>query len=264
MHKSIRRPHPETRERHTQGGQSFPATRTQHRLHPKIHIFFFLFPPRRARGNPCPHLFSSFRVPVRTRFVSSTFVGPVCDLHESMVYSEDVGTWVYIFSLPTQVVWDLNPPKPLIVSPAWLSTRVTLPVWALVRSIGNPGMSPGCSLTTTRLRTIEGKSPWLAEGDGVDAAVKELTKFMALRCFAFKNQSQTIRGYLSAIKYFHRMFGGWELPTSHCMVVAVGKGIDRAHGKSEIRRKVRKPLTWDLLTTGTESACELGTEGWVV
>ena len=118
--------------------------------------------------------------------------------------------------------------------------------------------------TWCRLRAIEGKSPRLAEGDGVDAAVKEMTKFMALRCFAFKNQSQTIRGYLSAMKYLHRMFGGWELATSHCMVVAVGKGIDRAHGKSEIRPKVSKPLTWDLLTTGMKSACEVGTEGWVV
>ena len=118
--------------------------------------------------------------------------------------------------------------------------------------------------TWCRLRAIEGKSPWLAEGDGVDAAMKELTKLMALRCFVFKKQSQTIRGDLSAIRYFHRMFGGWELPTSHCMVVAVGKGIDRAHGKSEIRPKVRKPLPWDLLTTGMKSACEVGTEGWVV
>lgn len=90
---------------------------------------------------------------------------------------------------------------------------------------------------------------------------KRLTKFMALRCFTFENQSQIIRGYLSAMKYFHRMLGGWELPTSHCMVAAVGKEIDRAHGKSEIHPKVRKPLTWDLLTTGIQSACELGTKG---
>ena len=41
-------------------------------------------------------------------------------------------------------------------------------------------------LTWYRLRAIEGKSPWLAEWDGVDAAVKELMKFMALRCFALK------------------------------------------------------------------------------
>ena len=48
------------------------------------------------------------------------------------------------------------------------------------------------------------------------------------------------------------------------MVVAVGKGVDRAHGKSEIRPKVRKPLTLDLLTAGMKSACELGTKGCVV
>ena len=60
------------------------------------------------------------------------------------------------------------------------------------------------------------------------------------------------------------MFQGWVLPSSHCMVVAVGKGIDRAHGKSEVRPKVRKPLTWDLLTKGMESLTDAGTEGWVV
>ena len=40
-----------------------------------------------------------------------------------------------------------------------------------------------------------------------------------------QNQSQTTRGYLATIKYFY-MLGGWELPTSHRMVPAVGKGID--------------------------------------
>ena len=64
--------------------------------------------------------------------------------------------------------------------------------------------------------------------------------------------------------FFHKMFQGWVLPSSHCMVVAVGKGIDRAHGKSEVRPKVRKPLTWDLLTKGMESVTDAGTEGWVV
>jgi len=80
---------------------------------------------------------------------------------------------------------------------------------------------------------------------------------MALRCFTFKNQSQTVRGYLAAIKCFRKMFGGWDLPTSHRMVTAVGKGIDRAHGKSEVRPKVRKPLSWDLLTKGRRSVVEV-------
>ena len=76
-------------------------------------------------------------------------------------------------------------------------------------------------------------------------------------------EPESDRGYLAAIKYFHKMFAGWELPTSHCMVVAVGKGIDRAHGKSEIKPRVRKPLSWDLLLKGKSVLQETG-EGGVV
>ena len=99
-------------------------------------------------------------------------------------------------------------------------------------------------------RAAQGKSPWLLKTDREEAAVVALTEFMALRCFTFKNQNTTIRGYLSAIKYYHKIFGGCELPTYHHMVVAVGRGIYRAHGRSDVRPKVRKPLTWDMLVQG--------------
>ena len=36
------------------------------------------------------------------------------------------------------------------------------------------------------------------------------------------------------------------------MVTAVGKGIDRAHGKMEVCPKVMKSFSWDLLTRGEE------------
>ena len=38
-------------------------------------------------------------------------------------------------------------------------------------------------------RAAQGKSLWLLEKDGMDAAVIALTELMALRCFTFKNQS---------------------------------------------------------------------------
>ena len=53
------------------------------------------------------------------------------------------------------------------------------------------------------------------------------------------------------------------MPTSHCMVTAVGKGIDRAHGKSDVRPEVRKPPLGDLLTKKRKSVAEVDTEGWV-
>ena len=69
--------------------------------------------------------------------------------------------------------------------------------------------------TFATFRAARGKGPWLLEKDGVEEAVRELTTFMSYRCFVLKNQSQTVRGYLSAIKFFHKMYAGWELPTTH-------------------------------------------------
>ena len=83
--------------------------------------------------------------------------------------------------------------------------------------------------TWTTERAKANLGPWLHEADGVDSAVRELTVFMPSRCMSYKNQSQTVKGYLAAIKYFHKLYAGWELPTSH---FRVGKGWRR-------RRKLR-------------------------
>ena len=104
--------------------------------------------------------------------------------------------------------------------------------------------------TFATFRAARGKGPLLLEKYGVEEAVRELTTFTSYRCFVFKNQSQTVRGYLSAIKFFHKMYAGWKLPTTHCMVLAVGKGIDRVQGKGDVKSRVRKPLSWDMLWDG--------------
>ena len=48
------------------------------------------------------------------------------------------------------------------------------------------------------------------------------------------------------------------------MVHAVGKGIDRAHGKYDVRPRVRMPLTWDMLTEGMDRVINVGLEGSVI
>ena len=45
--------------------------------------------------------------------------------------------------------------------------------------------------TWTRERALRGKGPWLSQREGDEPAVKELVEFMTLRCFVYKNQSQT-------------------------------------------------------------------------
>ena len=77
--------------------------------------------------------------------------------------------------------------------------------------------------TFATFRATRGRGPWLLDTHGVEEAVRELTTIMSYRCFVCKNQNQTVRGYLSVMKFFHKTYGGCELPTTHCMVVAAGK-----------------------------------------
>lgn len=104
-----------------------------------------------------------------------------------------------------------------------------------------------CWQAWKKARLESGKEPLLLGSKGAGDAVKALVEFMTMRCFVHRNQSQTVRGCMAAIKYFHNMYAEWDLPTTHFMVVAVGKGIDRAHAKSELKSMVRKPLSWKIM-----------------
>ena len=86
---------------------------------------------------------------------------------------------------------------------------------------------------------------------------------MVSRWFVHNNPQSTVRGYLAAINSFHRMLAGWELPTSHCMIVAVGRGIDRAHVTAK-KRQVRLPLTWSMLAQGRKVVASMADGGYVM
>ena len=60
---------------------------------------------------------------------------------------------------------------------------------------------------------------------------------MSYRCLVYtgKNQSQTVREYLWAITFFHKMHADWKLPTTHCTVLAVGKEFDRVEGNCDVK-----------------------------
>ena len=96
----------------------------------------------------------------------------------------------------------------------------------------------------------QGKGPWLHALDDPDAALNTLLEFMASHCFVHNNPQSTVRGYLAATIVFHKMLAGWQQPTSYCMILAVGRGIDQAHGMSNKKAQVRLPLTWAMLSQG--------------
>ena len=95
----------------------------------------------------------------------------------------------------------------------------------------------------------KGRGPWL-NLLGKSEGLTLLLEFMACRLFSFNNQQSTVRGYLAAIKFFHKLYLGWELTTSHCMTAAAGKGIGRFRGMSGKNAQVRLPLTWSILAHG--------------
>ena len=103
-----------------------------------------------------------------------------------------------------------------------------------LRSVGNSTQKNYISKWNTRVkeRKTRGDGPWLHTVDGVNEALTELLEFMTSRCFGRNNQQSIARGCLAAINFFHKMFTGWKLPLFHYIIVAVGKGIDLAHGMS--------------------------------
>ena len=77
-------------------------------------------------------------------------------------------------------------------------------------------------------RNAQGKGLWLHAID-LNGALNGLYEFMASRCSVHNNQQWTVTGYFGAI-ISHVTFAGWEPSTSHCIILAVGKEIARAHG----------------------------------
>ena len=113
-------------------------------------------------------------------------------------------------------------------------------------------------------RNVQGKGPWLHALANQDLVLAEVLEFMACRCFVHNNQQSTVRGYLAANNCFRSMYEGWELSTSPCKVVAVAKGIDRAHGMTTKRKPCRLPLTWSMSSQGKREFTAMANGGLVM
>ena len=113
-------------------------------------------------------------------------------------------------------------------------------------------------------RRAQGKGSWLHTLADPDQVLGEVLEFMTCRCFMHNNQYSTVRGYLAAIKHFHKMYAGCELPTSHYMIAELGEGIDRAHGMTPKRAPARLPLTWSILLHGQREETSMVDGGCVM
>ena len=111
---------------------------------------------------------------------------------------------------------------------------------------------------STGQRSVVAENP-----DNPNQVLYELMEFRACRCYVHNSKQSTVKRYLAAVHFFYKMYAGWELPTSHCMIVAVGKGIDREHGMSQKKAQVWLSLTWALLSQEKQVVSSIADGGHV-
>ena len=98
-----------------------------------------------------------------------------------------------------------------------MSAEVALLVESLVRaSVGGSTYKVYLGKWNTSIEFMKkkGRGPWLNLLDKSEVLTL-LLEFKTCRPFSFNNQQSTVRGYLAAIKFFHKLYLGGELTTSH-------------------------------------------------
>ena len=105
------------------------------------------------------------------------------------------------------------------------------------------------------------KSPWIAKGSEEGEIVEELAEYMAY-CSAFLgNRDSTIMGKLVAVNFYHQQFQNMSLPLSNPYIKGVAQGIKRGHVEKGTQARVRRPLTWGMLSAMQESVGGEGVQG---
>ena len=109
-----------------------------------------------------------------------------------------------------------------------------------------------------------GKACWLQKEMGEMELVGELVEFMGYCCAGKGNKESTIVGKLVAINFYHEQFVGMSVPMGNPLIRSVRQGIKRAHVEMGSQQRVRRPLTWGMLTGMQESIPSWGEGGRVL
>ena len=103
-----------------------------------------------------------------------------------------------------------------------------------------------------------------AGGHGGDGAGKGIARVHGILLRREGSKESTIVGTLVAINFYHEQFLGLSVRVSNPLIRYVGQGIKRAHVGMGSQQKVRRPLTWRMLTEMHESVQACGVDGRVL
>ena len=109
-----------------------------------------------------------------------------------------------------------------------------------------------------------GKGSWLQKGMGEAQLAAELTECLGYCCARKGNKKSTIASKLVEAHLYHELFVGLYLPLGNPLIRSVKRGIQRAHVEKGTQQRVRRPLTWGMLTEVQEIIPSRGVGGRVV
>ena len=104
----------------------------------------------------------------------------------------------------------------------------------------------------------------MGEVDSLVDQVQALIEFAAWCCASEGNLAKTISGKLAAVQYFHRVDAHMELPTASPLINRELKGIARLHVIAGTPRRVRLPVSWDVLLGGQDLVPSCGPGGRIL
>ena len=107
------------------------------------------------------------------------------------------------------------------------------------------------------LEVVRRQGVLLAERDGRDGAQSELCRFVG-KCCAKKGNKEEIAGKLVVIKFYNEQFVGLSMPLGNTLIRSVKQRIKGAHVEKGTHQRVRRRLTWAILTIMQESVPSWG------
>lgn len=92
-------------------------------------------------------------------------------------------------------------------------------------------------------RSVDKKPVFISSSASADEKIMELVEFAAWCCAAEGNVVGTITGKIGAVKYFHLVHAGVELPTDSILLRRLKDGMKRAHTAAKTKTALRLPIT---------------------
>jgi len=97
-------------------------------------------------------------------------------------------------------------------------------------------------------RKAIGKDEFLDQGKGEMGIVDDLAAYMAYCASEKKNKEATVGAKLVAVNFYHLQYKRMKLPLDSPYIKGIREGIRRSQAEAGLEQRVRRPLTWGMIT----------------